>query len=392
MMVVAVLACAMLSVGTAWAQDQATGEGGAAPAASAAAEQPSLQQQIEDLRARLSELEAMLAESKEATSRELYAISDAQSKFVTGEKVKISGYIQSQFTSDQAADPRTDFRVRRARIKVQAPVTNMASGTIEFDTTRTVELKEAFLDLGRTTDIWRLRFGQAKVPFMYDILQSSSVRLAPEQTAVAQYVFPGEYDQGLWLQFNNALGDSVPGTTLDLGVQNGQGPNATELDNTKDIVARLRFVLGDTPPDKDTEANSLYIGYLNGEMTDSKTIVTTDKTGIGGGLSYLLGPAWFRGEYLTGEKSGHDYAGWYGQLACEVPGTPGTLFARYERFDEDTGKSGNLFSDLTVGYQHQIDPKTRATLAYEFRDPESGYSKFAKTDGNLLTARVQVKY
>ena len=387
-----VLFCAVLFTGSAWAQHQAGSEQGAAPTPAATSEQPSLQQQIEELRAKLNELESKLAESKESTSREFHAINDAQSKSATGEKLKFSGYIQAQFTSDEAANPKTDFRVRRARIKLQAPVTNMVSGTIEFDATRTVELKEAFLDVGRPTDIWRLRFGQAKVPFMYDILQSSSVRLAPEQTAVAQAIFPGEYDQGLWLQFNNVLGDSVPGTTLDLGVQNGQGPNAAELNNNKDIVARLRFVLGNTPPDKDTEANSVYLGYLSGELTDAKTLVTTDKTGFGGGVSYLLGPTWLRGEYLAGQQSGHDYEGWYGQLAYEIPHTQGTLFARYEQFDENRDVSENLLKDLTLGYQHQIDAKTRAVLAYELRDPESGYGKFSKTDGNVLTLRLQVKY
>jgi ribosomal protein L9 len=391
MMVVAALACAMLSTGSAWAQKQGSGDQGA-QAAPAAAAQPSLQQQIEDLRARLSELESQLAEQRESTSRELYAINDAQSKLATGEKVKISGYVQTQFTSDQAASPGTDFRVRRARIKLDAPVTDVAALTLQVDATRTVELKDAYLDLGRPTDVWRLRFGQAKVPFMYEVLESSGNRLEPERTALATTLFPGERDQGAWVQFKNALGDSIPGTTLDVGLQNGNGVNAADNNNSKDVVARLRFPIGNAPPDKNTEADSVYLAYRNGELTDAKTSVTTDKTFIGGGVSKALGPVWFRGEAITGKQFGHDIFGWYAHGSYEIPGTPGTLFARYERFDENRDKSGDQFNNLTVGYQHQIDSKTTATLAYEFRDPQSGYSKFPRTKGNALTLRMQVKY
>src|SRR5574340_434541 len=211
--------CCALSVSSAlWAQEADVTDAEQAPVAAAPAPS-SLQGQIDELRAKLQELEAQLQKSQEAqeqTSRDIYTINDSAGKFVSGSRLRLSGYIQSQVTDDQAAATRTDFQVRRARLKLEAPITDFASGTIEIDATRSVSLKEAFIDLWRATDIWRLRAGQAKVPFMYDILQSSSARLAPEQTAVAQYIFPGEYDQGAWVQLKNVLGDRVPGTTLDL--------------------------------------------------------------------------------------------------------------------------------------------------------------------------------
>jgi hypothetical protein len=384
-----VLVLATLGSRVAWAQDQAMGEATAAQAATAG--QPSLQQQVDELKTKLAELEAKLAASQESTSRELYAINDATSKLVTGEKVKVSGYVQAQFTSDQAASTETDFRVRRARLKIEAPVTAMAALTLQVDATRSVELKDAYLDLGRSTDAWRVRVGQSKVPFMYEVLESSSSRLEPERTALAAILFPGERDQGVWVQLKNALGDSIPGATLDFGFQNGNGANAADNNDNKDIVARLRVPIGNSPPDKDTEADSVYVGYLNGELTNSSG-VTTDKAFVGGGVSKVFGPVWLRAEMLGGERSGKDIRGWYGHAAYAIPDTNGTLFARYEQFDENRDLSDDLFKNLTLGYQHQIDAKTRAILAYELRDPEPGYSKFSTTDGNLLTLRMQVKY
>lgn len=395
--VVLALACAVLWTGAVWAQDESTSGDGTvqeqvARTPGRSSEQPELQQQIDELKAKLGELEAKLAESKESTSRELYAVNDAQKKLATGEKVKLSGYVQAQFTSDDAADPETDFRVRRARLKIEAPVTDMAALTLQVDATRSVDLKDAYLDLGHSSDVWRLRLGQSKVPFMYEVLESSSSRLEPERTALATTLFPGERDQGAWMQLSNILGDSIPGATLDVGFQNGAGANTADNNDNKDVVARLRVPIGNTPPEKSTEADSVYTAYLNGELTDSKTSVTTDKTFVGGGISKVFGPVWLRGEAIAGKQLGHDILGWYAHAAYEILGTSGTVFARYERFDENRDASGDLFKNLTLGYKHQVDPKTRAILAYEFRDPDPGYSKFAKTDGNALTLRLQVKY
>lgn len=355
-------------------------------------EMATLQQQIEALKIRLSELEAKLQETQEMNSREFYAINDAAKKYVLGEKIKLSGYIQAQLTDNQASDPELDFRVRRARLKLEAPVTDFAAATLQIDATSKVELKDAYLDLGRSTDLWRLRGGQAKVPFLYDVLESSSSRLCPERTTMATTLFPGERDLGVWLLHKNLLGDRLPGTTLEFGVQNGQGPNQSDLNNNKDVVARLRFALGNCPPDKTTEANSIYLGYLNGEYTDSKSLVTTDKTGFGGGISLAKGPVWFRGEILQGEYQGADYLGWSAQLAYAFPHHPGTLFARYDIYNENRDLPDASIRDLCLGYQHLLDARTRVILAQDFYHPEPGYSKYSKYDGNLTTLRLQVKY
>ena len=384
--------CAVCALSLVGGVAQAHGEGAQSPPVAAAPQ--SVQQQIDELRLRLQELEAQLQktqESQEVTSRDLYATTEAQKKLAQGEKVKLSGYIQSQFSSDQAADPETDFRVRRARLKIEAPVTDLAALTLQIDAARAVELKDAYVDLGRKTDLWRFRMGQGKVPFMYEVLESSSARLEPERSALAAALFPGERDIGAWLHLKNVLGDEVPGTTLDLGAMSGNGPSAADNNDSKDLVARLRFVLGRKPVDKDTEANSLYVGYLTGKFTNSKG-ATTDKRRLGGGISYASGPLWLRGELVTGEDLGKDILGWHAHLAYRFSQTPGTLFARYDRFDEDSDTDNTDFKSLTVGYQHQLDAKTRVVLAHELRRPDADYSKFAKTDGDLTTLRLQVKY
>jgi len=386
--VIGVVCALSLAGGIARAQDEA------APSPAVTTTSQSAQQQIGELRARLQQLEAQLQQtqqSQEETAKGLEETQKAQKKLAAGERVKFSGYVQSQFTSDQAASPETDFRVRRARLKIEAPVTDLAGLTLQIDATKKVETKDAYLDLGRKQDLWRFRMGQAKVPFMYEVLESSSRRLSPERTALARTLFDGERDIGAWLHVKNALGDGVPGATLDIGAMSGNGPNASDNNDTKDVVARLRFPISRKPVDKNTEADSLYLGYLTGEFTDDEGM-TTDKRFFGGGISRVWGPVWFRGEAISGRHLGKDILGWYGRLAYQLPRTPGTLFARCERFDEDRDTPNTDFKGVTVGYEHQLDAKTRLVVAHEFRHPDTGYSNFAKTDGGLTTLRLQVKY
>jgi hypothetical protein len=361
-----------------------------------------LQNQIQDLADQLKAVQDQQTKTPEAIA---YAVESGTSKLATGEKVKISGYVQSQYTNDQPATPQDNFMVRRARLKLTANISEMASAVLEVGADKSVtyndtkgksqelklaELKEAYIDLGRANDNWRFRLGQSKVPFMYDILQSSSVRLTPESTALSAALFPGEYDTGAWLQLKNVLGDSIPDTQLEIGAMNGTGPGKNDVNNNKDLVARLRFNLGNAPVDSDYEANSAYLGYQTGQILDSG--VTTDKRFLGGGASYITGPFWFRGEAVGGELKGKDVGGWYGQAAYFIPNTLDTAFVRYENYDEDQDISNNNYKSTTVGYEHKLDAKTRITLAHEFRNPDKGYSKFSTTDDGLTTLRLQVKF
>jgi len=386
--VIGVVCALSLAGGIARAQDEA------APSPAVTTTSQSAQQQIGELHARLQQLEAQLQQtqqSQEETAKGLEETQKAQKKLAAGERVKFSGYVQSQFTSDEAASPETDFRVRRARLKIEAPVTDLAGLTLQIDATKKVELKDAYVDLGRKQDLWRFRMGQSKIPFMYEVLESSSRRLSPERTALARTLFDGERDIGAWVHFKNALGDGVPGTTLDIGAMSGNGPNASDNNNTKDLVARLRFPISRKPVDKNTEADSIYLGYLTGELTDGEGL-TTDKHLFGGGISRTWGPVWLRGEAIWGENLGKDISGWYARLAYQLERAPGTLFVRYERFDEDRDTPNTDYKNVTVGYEHKLDDKTRVILAHDLRDPDPGHSDFSKTDGGLTTLRVQVKY
>jgi len=126
-------------------------------------------------------------------------------------KLKFSGYIQGQYEMHQESvsgllpnntPANLDrFSVRRARLKATYTGEN-AEYLLQIDAAGdAVVLKDAeatFVDTW-TPFNFRLTAGQFKVPFGYEILQSSADREMPERATVIRTLFPGERDRGVRL-------------------------------------------------------------------------------------------------------------------------------------------------------------------------------------------------
>jgi len=332
-----------------------------------------VQEQLDWFRAKIKELEDL-------------AKAQAAKKSPRGnEKVKVSGYVQAQVASDQAASPQTDFRIRRSRIKLAGPISPNAAFAIQLDASSTVTLKDAYIDLIPSGAGWRLRIGQDLIPFEYEVLESDATRLEPERTQMAGVFFPSERDIGAWVQFSNPHG-----MTVDAGVMNGNGPNNKDNNDNKTVLARVRVPLGGKLRDPGHEANSVYVAVLSGDFTKDST--TASREAIGVGISYLIGRLLLQGEFLSGDEAGKDVTGWYAHVALPLQRTEETLFFRIEAYDEDTDTPDTTYRGLVIGIQHDVDGNTRIVLAHEFRDPDAGFSGFGKLDGDATTLRVQVKF
>ncbi len=332
-----------------------------------------VQEQLDWFRAKMKELEDLLK-------------SRAAKKSPQGdEKVKVSGYVQAQFAIDQAASTESNFRIRRSRIKLAGPISPNAAFAIQLDAASSVTLKDAYIDLIPSGGGWRFRIGQDLVPLMYEVLESDSSRYTPERSMMAGVFFPGERDIGAWVQFANANG-----LTVDAGLMNGTGANASDSNDDKMLVARLRIPLGGKIADASREANTVYLGLLSGDITTGAGTFSREALGVG--ISYLLGRLLLQGEFLNGEDLGLDTSGWYALVALPIQGTQETVFLRLEEYDEDTGTPDTTFRGLVIGIQHAVDSKTRIVLAHEIRDPDSAFSKFGSLNGDVTTLRVQVKF
>jgi hypothetical protein len=139
-------------------------------------------------------------------------------------KLKFSGYVQGRYEWREDSVSGVDnsgrvtnfdrWLVRRGRLKATY-VGDNAEYMLQIDATGDgVALRDAeatFVDTWTPLGI-RLTVGQFKVPFGYEVLQSSSDREMPERSRVIRALFPGERDRGMrltarweWLRFMGAL-------------------------------------------------------------------------------------------------------------------------------------------------------------------------------------------
>ncbi|MFA6111485.1 MAG: porin [Candidatus Latescibacterota bacterium] len=168
----------------------------------------------------------------------------------SSETLTIGGYVQTrwQYTDQDNALPNNTFRIRRARLKVQAQVTPQIKPTVEVDIVPTsVVLKDVFIDyLVSPRGFFTVRMGHWKKPFSREELRSSSALLLVDRGRLSDQFGPSnlayqERDLGVAV-----LGDlyeaEIP-LEYQLGIFNGTGANtATDADSRKSIVGRVETI------------------------------------------------------------------------------------------------------------------------------------------------------
>ncbi|MFZ5625411.1 MAG: porin [Gemmatimonadota bacterium] len=155
-----------------------------------------------------------------------------------------------------------DFSIRRSRITFQVTPAERVGVKAEVDLVTSVGDRLAFLDMrelyadvfldaGKTA--W-LRAGLAKVPYGYDNLQSSSVRVPFDRDDAIESGAPGQRDIGVFAVWGPAkvhrqlrmLADSgYKGEgdhgVVSLGIYNGQSANRPEANDNKHVALRLAW-------------------------------------------------------------------------------------------------------------------------------------------------------
>ena len=366
-------------------------------------------------------------------------------------KIKISGYLQTQFRNTDVinapwtignfsggafpANTKNVFQVRRGRLKINYDNV-LTQFVIQADLISTgVSIKDAYLAV---TEPWLRTFGiQAGVfdrPFGYEISLSSSNRETPERSRLFQTLFPGERDLGAKIIVAPQLGP-LSMLRLDLGLFNGVGPNANEVDNFKDVSGHLALQF---PFEESNAALDLGVsGYLGNVRSASRYIygvadagtgvkrfvVDSTATNVSSGVArtyfgvdaqlYLnvlpIGGTILRGEFVAGKQPGtlsssaspqaaisgdvakRSFSGYYAYFIQNI-GSADQVIVKYDVFTPNTDvavsdfRTGtNLtvadiaFRTLGLGYVHYLDDNVKVMLYYELIANE-------KLDQSLLAA------
>jgi hypothetical protein len=191
------------------------------------------------------------------------------------DRLSMRGYAQLRYNSalrtnrdltcqqcDRTIGRNGGFSLRRARLILSGEVSDRVfiylqpdfatdvSGTLHY-----TQLRDAYFDLAiDRAKTFRLRFGQSKIPFGWENLQSSSNRLALDRADALNSALPNERDLGViayWapahirqrLKFlvDSGLKGSGDYGVVGLGAYNGQTANRPEANENLHTVLRVSY-------------------------------------------------------------------------------------------------------------------------------------------------------
>lgn len=340
-------------------------------------------------------------------------------------KIKISGYIQSQYEMFDvwSADGSVhgsgtptvsnSFSLRRARVKfTYKPIDGVNFVLCPDFQVNKISLKDAFVQLNdRWINTFSLFVGQFNRP-TYEVEFSSSAREFAERSLMTRTLYPSERDQGAKLEADFMTNFNVP-LKLQFAVLNGNfGTGAIDnqvkdVDNSKDVMARAVYSF--TMPSKGLGIDIGGHTYL-GNMTvisqtspvptvfsdvnnNSFTPAVGDKLkkqlfGAEMQVYYdVLGGLSLKTEYIRGIYSGttdaaqvsslfkankvRNIEGYYISLIKNV-GKSNVASIRYDVFDPNTKLSGDAitkkddlkYNNMTYAWQYFFNPNIKLMASY----------------------------
>lgn len=261
------------------------------------------------------------------------------------DKINLRGYVQVRYNRLLETNPKLKceqcdkswgenggFFLRRIRLifsgnlgehvyfYLQPDLASSASTTgLHF-----AQLRDAYFDV--TLDKkkeYRLRFGQSKVPFGFENLQSSQNRLALDRNDALNSALSNERDLGVSFmyapdkirkRFAHLVSSGLKGSgdygVFALGVYNGQTANKPESNNSPHVVARLTYPFELKNKQIIETSVQAYQGHADITKNSSSVKGATSffEKRIAGSVVYYPQPIGFQAEYNVGEGPEYDPA------------------------------------------------------------------------------------
>jgi phosphate-selective porin len=359
------------------------------------------------------------------------------------DKLSLRGYTQVRYNRlletnsllkcdqcDKSWGQGGSFFMRRARITLSGDVHERVYVYIQPDfaseNANLLQVRDMYFDLSLTPDReYRLRFGQSKVPFGWENLQSSSNRLMLDRDDAINSAAPNERDLGVafyWApaeirkRFKTLVDSGLKGSgdygVFGLAAFNGQSANKPEANDNRMMVARVAypFLLD----------SGQYLEF-GAQAYGQEFVVPTVSAGVGGAKSQrdaraALSAIWypqpfgFQAEWTSGVGPTYDstanaitnqhLSGGYVAAMWRHASESGTVipFVRYQKYDGGKKHEQDAryyeVRDWEVGVEWQPIPAFELTAEYTISDrlTRDGTKPNNDQSGNLLRLQAQFNY
>ncbi|MHB8997356.1 MAG: porin [Armatimonadota bacterium] len=314
---------------------------------------------------------------------------------------KWSGYSQLRYNwwdEDLNKDNDSAFQIRRARLKVEGQVNPDTTITLQADFAKLiddengsgdVELKDALITR-KLNENWFATAGYTTTPFGFEVPTSDSVLWALERSRVADALFPGQRDTGLYVHYRPSK-RGVP--QVDLGYGNGlhswydANSAGDEDSNSHAWVARANWSL----PNKSFAGASYMmadrtrtIGGVDYDFNNQDVFGLHARYNFANNLTTVA-------EYFDGHQPAlvgglpvnQSVSGWYALAAYTLKDKPITPYYRYDTYDFG---GADDYARNTIGVLWDRSKTERFTLQFEDGDDGKG------VDFSNFAVQWQVKY
>jgi len=359
------------------------------------------------------------------------------------EKLSIRGYTQFRYnyvTDDKNLNSEYDssignnkgFLIRRARIIISGDLhervslyfqTEFAQNTgTATNNQNFAQIRDLYADVFLTKDKeWRIRGGISKVPFGFDILQSSQQRAPFDRSDAINSGAPNERDIGFFLYytpsetrklFRSLIDKGLKGSgdygILGVGVYNGQTLNVPEANDNKHVALHSTYPF-ELPYGQIVQVGvDAYRGIINVPVANGVTIpdggnILDERIGT----HFVLFPQpfglqaewnWGRGPELnparTAVQEGYLQGGYVQAMYKWDNILPYIRWQEYNGGKKNrTNAPFNVVRETEVGVEYQINRALEVTVAYSWmKRTDTINFPYEIHDGQVIRFQLQWNY
>lgn len=359
-------------------------------------------------------------------------------EIIAGDRTAPAGAARLRSVHDSGIGDDTGFTFRRIRLILQGDLGDRVSFYLQPDFATAVssqsvgerregflQLRDAYFDAFLDKDKrFRLRFGQSKVPFGWENMQSSSNRLTLDRSDAINSGVPSERDIGVVAYYTPAHVDDIwerlteDGQKLfgnygafGIGIYNGQGINREEANDAVMAVALATWPFEIGGGRVLEVGGSAYTNRVQPEVRTggvSPVAFADDRIGLHAIL--YPQPFGFQAEWNWGRGPEYDpvlrgittkaLQGGYVQGTARVRQSPVGPFMPYVRWQTYRGgwkaavNAPRLETDeIELGIEFQPVPALEWTIAYaRMERAEADERRLGRAEGDVFRTQLQLNY
>lgn len=297
-------------------------------------------------------------------------------KLKRGPFLEWSGYTQTGYTRWQ--EGKSGFRIRRSRLGFRGDILKNVHYKLQIDAVKTRILLDAQVEMNFIPQA-QLKIGQFKVPFSLENLTSSSALDTINRSQTVENLCPGRDIGASGRDIGITLNGQFSWFDYSFGIFNGSGINITDLNDHKDIAARLAF--------RPVGFLSIGLSRYDGRYSSNQGAPAFERERTGIDIFYVQGALAIKGEYIHGKDEQTKRSGWYIHGNYDLVSDRFQAIFRYDSFSANLDVRGDRMTVTTVGVNYFFTNKTKIQLNYEVHKKGSG-----EASKNVILAQLQAGF